>query len=495
MAENSQRKTFFILALAASLVVALIAVVVKVMTDEDLQERLGTTYYVITLAMIGCVLLVLAGYVWDRTLMQRLKSLRSTVPMEGVGDGGETKEPDHDEIIGLARNIERMAQALQKTEASYRGIVEDQVDLICRYRLDGKLTFVNSAYAVAFSRKRNELVGQLFPLFIPGGAIGDEPYTFERELDFPDGRRRWLMWTQRPIKDDAGNMLEFQAVGHDITLRKEAEAALLHAKEAAEAADRAKSEFLAIVSHEIRTPINGVIGFAQILADSPLSPEQREQVAIIKSSGQALEKLIADILDLSKIEAGKIEIESAPFGLHKTIEETIAFFQPRARAAALTLSANIDPDVPQIVNSDESRLRQILTNLIGNALKFTEHGSITIHVSCMRGEPVSMRDTRRALRLFFSVADTGIGIPADKISKLFKPFSQVDSSSERRRSGTGLGLIISKRLCELMGGSISVESKPGEGTTFRFSLLTDYEKGDTTIPFPMRHGQSQNQPA
>eukprot|EP01035_Chromulina_nebulosa_P042785 gene42785-biopygen29102 len=178
-----------------------------------------------------------------------------------------------------------MAQALQKTEASYRGIVEDQVDLICRYRLDGKLTFVNSAYAQAFGRKRNELVGQPFPLFSPGAAIGDEPYTFERELDFPDGRRRWLMWTQRAIKDDKGETLEYQGVGHDITLRKEAEAALLHAKETAEAADRAKSEFLAIVSHEIRTPINGVIGFAQILADSPLTPEQREQVAIIRSSG------------------------------------------------------------------------------------------------------------------------------------------------------------------------------------------------------------------
>lgn len=489
MAENSHRKTFFILALAASLVAALIAVVVKVVTDEQLQERLGTTYYVLTLAIIGCVLLVLAGYVWDRTLIQRLRTLRTAVP--AVAEGGFDSEPDHDEIIGLARNIERMAQALQKTEASYRGIVEDQVDLICRYRLDGKLTFVNSAYAEAFGRKRTELVGQPFPLYMPGAAIGGEPYTFERDLDYPDGRRRWLMWTQRAIKDDNGQTLEYQAVGHDITLRKEAEAALLHAKEAAEAADRAKSEFLAIVSHEIRTPINGVIGFAQILADSPLSPEQREQVAIIKSSGQALEKLIADILDLSKIEAGKIEIESAPFGLHKSVEEVIAFFQPRARAAALTLSANIDDDVPQIVNSDEARLRQILTNLIGNALKFTERGNITIQVSCMRGEPVSMRDTRRALRLFFSVADTGIGIPADKISKLFKPFSQVDSSTERRRSGTGLGLIISKRLCELMGGSISVDSKPGEGTTFRFSLLTDYEKGDTTIPFPMRHSQGQ----
>jgi signal transduction histidine kinase len=142
--------------------------------------------------------------------------------------------------------------------------------------------------------------------------------------------------------------------------------------------------------------------------------------------------------------------------------------------------------VPAIVNSDEARLRQILTNLINNALKFTERGGVTLHVSCTRGEPVSARDTRRELRLFFAVSDTGIGIPPDKIQKLFKPFSQVDSSSERRRSGTGLGLIISKRLCELMGGSISVDSKPGEGTTFRFSILADYEKGDTQPPFAPR---------
>ena len=485
MADSNKRKTFFILALALSLIVALVAVVVVVNNDDVLRERLGDTYYILGGAMIACVLLVLSGYLWDSQLVQRLKTLRSAVP-GAQGSENEGGEPDHDEIIGLARNIERMAQALQKTEASYRGIVEDQVDLICRYRLDGKLTFVNSAYAQAFGRKRNELVGQPFPLFTPGAAIGDEPYTFERELDFSDGRRRWFMWTQRAIKDDRGETLEYQGVGHDITLRKEAEAALLHAKDAAEAADRAKSEFLAIVSHEIRTPINGVIGFAQILADSPLSPEQREQVAIIKSSGQALEKLIADILDLSKIEAGKIEIESSPFGLHKCVEESIAFFQPKARAATLTLTAEIEPDVPAIVNSDESRLRQILTNLINNALKFTEMGGVTVHVSCSRGEPVSMRDTRRALRLFFSVTDTGIGIPADKISKLFKPFSQVDASSERRRSGTGLGLIISKRLCELMGGSISVDSKAGEGTTFRFSILTDYEKGDTVAPFAMR---------
>jgi signal transduction histidine kinase len=151
--------------------------------------------------------------------------------------------------------------------------------------------------------------------------------------------------------------------------------------------------------------------------------------------------------------------------------------------------------VPAIVNSDESRLRQILTNLVGNALKFTEHGRVNVHVSCLRGDPVGLSDTRQALRLFFAVSDTGVGIPPEKLERLFQPFSQVDASAERRRRGTGLGLLISKRLCELMGGTISVDSKPGEGTTFRFSLLTDYERGDTTIPFPVRYNASPRESA
>ncbi len=477
MAEH--RKTFFILALAFSLVIALSAVI----ADEEVREKLGSSYYILTLAIIGSVLLLLTGYLWDRTMLQRLRSLRTAVPSNLQETAGE---PDHDEIIGLARNIERMAQALQRTEASYRGIVDDQVDMICRYRTDGTLTFVNSAYAKAFASKRSELIGQPFPFLAPGIAIGDEPYTFERELEFLDGVRRWLFWSQRPIRDDSGTTLEYQAVGHDITLRKEAEAALLHAKEAAEAADRAKSEFLALVSHGIRTPIHGVIEYAQILAESPLSPAQREHVEIIKSSGQTLGKLIADILDLSKIEAGKLEIESAPFALHQSAEEVVLFFQSRARAAALTLTLTIDPEVPVIVNGDEARLRQILTNLIGNALKFTERGSIKVQVSCVRGEPIDPPETRRALRLFFAVADTGIGIPAEQISQLFKPFNQVDLSAEGRRSGMGLGLLVAKRLCELMGGSISVESKPGEGTIFRFSLLTDYAGGASAAPWPRR---------
>jgi PAS domain S-box-containing protein len=476
MVESPSRKTALILALAFSLVVALVAIV----TDDDLRERLGPRYYVLGLSIIGCVLLVLAGYVWDRTLQQRLKSLRATVPVANEPENGPR---DQDEIIGLARNIERMAQALQQTEASYRGIVEDQIDLICRYRPDGTLTFANRAYAEATGCDRASAIGRPFLLGSSVTAADGEAWTLEREVEFPDGRRRWFLWTIRSIRDRDGRPVQYQAVGHDITLRKEAEAALLQAKEAAEAADRTKSEFLAMVSHEIRNPISGVLGFAGLLAESKLTSEQREQVGIIISSGHALEKLIADILDLSKIEAGKIGIESTPFGLRQTIDDVVAFFQPRVRAAALRFDVSIDRDVPAVVNSDEARLRQILRNLIGNALKFTERGGITLRLSCARDAATAEVASRRSVRLFFSISDSGIGIPADKIDELFKPFSQVDTSADRRRSGTGLGLIISKRLCELMGGSISVESKVDHGTTFRFSILTDCERTDTPPPF------------
>ena len=302
------RKTILILSLALSLVAALIAIAVQ----EDLRDRLGNSYWVLGMAIIGCVLLVLSGYVWDRNVITRVRSLRETAAV-AEEDDNTTENRDPDEIIGLARKIERMARALQNVEASYRGIVEDQVDLICRYRTDGRLTFVNGAYARAFGLKRNELVGSPFPFFDDVAAVSGTPSTLERELDLASGGRTWLQWTQRAIKDSFGEIVEYQAVGHDVSSRREAESALLRAKKAAENADKAKSEFLTMVSHEIRTPINGVIGFARLLSDTQLTATQREHVAMIHSSGMALEKLIGDILDLSKIEAGKVEIEHVAF--------------------------------------------------------------------------------------------------------------------------------------------------------------------------------------
>jgi len=380
-----RRKTTFVLFLVFALILAWVVII----TDKQVRDHLGSTLYVIGFAITGCMILVLAGYAWNQELVKTLKSMHDTTDSVRLDDMPlSTEESDSDEIIGLARKIERMARSLQQVEASYKGIVEDQPDLICRYRNDGKMTFVNGAYARAVNRKRTELVGVDFPYFTPGAAIADEPYTFETEMPFEDGRRLWIRWTQRAIKDDERNTMEYQAVGHDITERKEAEAALLRAKEAAEAADRAKSEFLAIVSHELRTPINAIIGFSKMLFSTTLTLDQREQVEMINSSGLALEKIIADILNLSKIDSGKIDIEHAPFSLRTCVQDMCAFFAPKARSLALALDSKVDPGVPEIVNSDESRIRQILTNLIGNALKFTERGGVSLEVSCARGEPL-----------------------------------------------------------------------------------------------------------
>ncbi|MEI6861152.1 MAG: histidine kinase dimerization/phospho-acceptor domain-containing protein [Verrucomicrobiota bacterium] len=413
-----KRKTALLLALASALVVALIAII----ADDNVRERLGSTYYILALAIIGCVLLLLAGYFWDRTLIQRLKGLRTSAQVAddpASSTGTEMDDGDPDEIIGLARQIERMARALQRVEASYRGIVEDQVDLICRYRADGNLTFVNAAYAAHLGRKRAELLGQPAILITAGllrvDSLPQETAAFENTLADTAGRAVVLAWTHRPIKDSTGALLEYQAVGHDITARKEAEALLRAAKDAAEAADRAKGEFLAIVSHELRTPINAIIGFADILRDTPLTSDQRVHADLIASSGRLLETLIADILDLSKIEAGTLDIATAPFALRGCIEQVCQLHKPRAVAAGLTLEARIAKDVPAIVNGDQQRLGQILHNLVGNAIKFTERGGVTLTLDCARSELLEAGN-RRAVRLRFAVRDTGIGIPHEKMN-------------------------------------------------------------------------------
>lgn len=488
-----QRKTVMILALSASLAAALIAIA----SDEELRDRLGSTYWLIGLAIIGCILLVMAGYVWDRTLMERLRTINKTARTQTAQVESEGDQPleafdddlhqEPDEIIGLARQIERMAQSLQKVEASYRGVVEDQIDLICRYRTDGKLTFVNSAYAKFYGKKRNQLIGQRIPLFDLGYPKRDfqgnlpEMSTFDLELPDPAGRAINFTWTHRAIKSPSGSILEYQGVGHDITAQKQAEAALVQAKEAAESADRAKSEFLAVVSHEVRTPINAVIGFSKLLKDTGLNPDQNEYVANIHQSGVTLETLITDILDVSRLEAGQIEVKQTPFSVRDCMDDVTNHFSKIARNSGLAFSLKVDPSVPVILNGDHARMRQILMNLIGNAMKFTEQGSVDVTVSCSRTDETLANNLKKT-RLFFTVTDTGIGIPASRVAELFKPFSQLDSSSTRRRGGTGLGLVISKRLCELMGGAISVDSVPNQGSTFRFSLAMTYQKGDSKPP-------------
>ncbi len=282
------------------------------------------------------------------------------------------------------------------------------------------------------------------------------------------GKKYYLHLEVQPVLNEHGKLENFIAVEFDITARVEMEQNLRRAKSEADAASRAKSEFLASMSHEIRTPMNGVIGMTSLLLDSGMSAEQRDYVNTIRNSGDALLTIINEILDFSKIESGSMELENLPFELAVCIEDCLDLFSVQAAKQGLELAYFIETEVPGWIQGDVTRLRQVLVNLVNNAVKFTPSGSVSILVRCSADAPTGRPGEKVGLE--FSVVDTGIGIPADRVDRLFRPFSQVDSSTTRRYGGTGLGLVISQRLCQLMGGTIHVDSTVTSGATFRFTI-------------------------
>src|SRR6202012_1248089 len=284
---------------------------------------------------------------------------------------------------------------------------------------------------------------------------------------------RWIAWREGFVRSDAGQPAELQSVGRDVTDRTETERALSEARDQADAANRAKSRFLAMASHEIRTPLNGIIGMSTLLLDTPLTPEQATYARAVKTSGDALLALIEELLDYSKIEAGKIDLEQRPFALTSLIEDITELLAPRAQAKNLEIAAYVDERLPAEVIGDASRLRQVLLNLAGNAIKFTATGGVALIV-----EPGIWPN-----EISFLVRDTGIGIAPDAQQRIFREFEQADERIARSYGGTGLGLSISERIVKRMGGRITLESQVGTGSTFEVSVPLAPFAGSSTAHF------------
>ncbi len=379
--------------------------------------------------------------------------------------------------------LKTISNDLSQSESRYRNVVNNVKEVLFTTDPQGSWIFLNPAWEQLTGYLISESLGKDFAEFVDPAdkqlnkdnflpLIQRETDHVSHELRFitKDGRIRWVEVFATLTLGEDGTLLGTTGTLTDITEKREFLTELIKAKEEAESATKAKSEFLATMSHEIRTPMNGVIGMTSLLLQTQLTEDQRDYAETIRLSGENLLTIINDILDFSKIESGKMELEIHPFDIRTSIEDVFDLLTPRAIEKKVDLFYTLDPNITNDIIGDLTRFRQIMVNLVGNAIKFTERGEVFVSInefSKLENEEVMLE---------FSVKDTGIGIPSAKQSNLFKPFSQVDASTSRKYGGTGLGLAICARLVEMMGGEIRVMSSPGEGSTFTFTIRTRYSK-------------------
>jgi PAS domain S-box-containing protein len=371
-------------------------------------------------------------------------------------------------LIWLARRSAK--RAADQAEARFRQIFENSAEGIYQCTPAGQFLIVNPTMTRLFGvTSADELLGhkavglgqreEFVRLMQEQGAVRD----FESQLERTDGSVIWVSENARAVCDDAGTVLYYEGTLQDITARKLAEEERRRAHQAAEAANTAKSEFLANMSHEIRTPMNGIIGMTELALDTELSPEQREYLSMVKTSADSLLTIINGILDFSKIEAGRLDLDLVDFELRDSLADALRPLGFKAAEKGLELACDIGSTVPEMIVGDDVKLRQVIINLVGNAIKFTEKGEIVVRV-----EAVGQNEEHVALR--FSVSDTGIGVPQEKLDKIFEAFTQADGTTTRKYGGTGLGLTISRRLVNIMGGELQVDSEVGKGSLFHFTL-------------------------
>jgi signal transduction histidine kinase/ActR/RegA family two-component response regulator len=363
-------------------------------------------------------------------------------------------------LRGLVRENENLSDRvweLSETGEQPRSMLDSLGDLVVHQDHDGRIVFANENFRKAAQRLASDPLGRKLADFAVKPRKLDDSRAFavaESELG-----GRWYSWAEFAARDEASGKTYRQAVARDITSHKNSERALIEAREKAEAANSAKSQFLATVSHEIRTPLNGITGMARLLCDTPLTNEQRTYVQAVVSSGNSLLGLIEDILDFSKIEAGRFDIEPEPVPLREFAENLVELMASRAFAKGIGIGLHIGPGVPAAVMADPLRLRQALLNLLGNAVKFTLKGGVVLEIS-MEGDSA----------LLLTVRDSGPGIPLREQERIFEEFEQADASSTRRHSGAGLGLAITRRIAEAMGGSVTLESRKGNGAAFTLRI-------------------------